>query len=63
MGERKRPPKDKVARETGGEGVPERKRKEGSPSAEQRAEPQRGDEPADPNLIERRRDARNPEGI
>jgi hypothetical protein len=63
MSDRKQPPKTKVARETRGEGVPERKRKEGTPSAEQRADPQRGNEVADARLIERRRDARNPDGI
>jgi hypothetical protein len=63
MSEPKRPKKQRVARETPGEGVPERKRKEGAPAADQRAEPQRGEEPADAHLIERRRDARNPQGI
>jgi hypothetical protein len=63
MSERKQPPKSKVARETQGEGVPERKRKDATPSAEQRANPQRGNEHSDARMIERKRDARNPEGI
>jgi hypothetical protein len=50
------------ARRTGGEGVPKTRRK-GSESAEDRAEPQRGDEPASGRLIDRSRTARNPEGI
>lgn len=52
-----------TARETAGEGAEPRKRKEGLASAEERAEPKRGNEPADGRLIDRRRDARNREGL
>lgn len=55
-------PKSPVARETKGEGVPKRKRNEGTVTAEERAEPERGNEQTDARLIERERDARNPEG-
>ena len=63
MPEPKDPRKRPAARETKGEGVPKRKRNEGSVSAEERAEPNRGDERVDGRLIERERDAHNPEGI
>ena len=63
MPEPKDPRKRPAARETKGEGVPKRKRNEGSVSAEERAEPKRGDESVDGRLIERERDAHNPEGI
>jgi hypothetical protein len=56
-------PKGPSARETAGEGAPPRTRKEGPASADERAEPQRGDERADGQLIQRKRDAHNPEGI
>jgi hypothetical protein len=62
MPEPKDPRKRPAARETKGEGVPKRKRNE-SPDAEERAEPKRGDERVDGRLIERERDAHNPEGI
>ena len=53
-----------TARETEGEGAVPRKRKEGSATADERAEPKRGDESADGHLIERQRDAHNPgEGL
>jgi hypothetical protein len=57
------PPKRPVARETKGEGAPRRKRNEGTVTAEERAEPERGNERTDGRLIERERDAHNPEGI
>ncbi len=57
------PTKRPVARETRGEGAPKRTRNEGTVSAEERAEPQSGDERSDGRLIERERDAHNPEGI
>jgi hypothetical protein len=57
------PPKSPVARETKGEGAPKRKRNEGTVAAEERAEPERGNERTDGRLIERERDAHNPEGI
>ena len=63
MPEPKDPRKRRAARETKGEGVPKRKRNEGSVSPEERAEPKRGDERVDGRLIERERDAHNPEGI
>lgn len=62
MRDRKTPRERRLARETRGEGVPQRQRKAGRASSEQRAHPQRGDEPGDPRLINRRRDARDPEG-
>jgi hypothetical protein len=52
-----------TARETEGEGAPPRERKGGSASAEEVAEPARGNEADDAHLIERQRDAHNPEGI
>jgi hypothetical protein len=58
-GKQKRP----TARETAGEGAAPRKRKEGPAGAEEHANPKRGDERDDARLIERRRDARNPEGL
>ena len=57
------PPKSPVARETKGEGAPKRKRNEGTVTAEERAEPERGNERTDGRLIEREQDAHNPEGI
>jgi hypothetical protein len=63
MSEPKDPPKNPVARETQGEGAPKRKRNEGPVTAEERAEPERGDERVDGHMIERQRDAHNPEGI
>lgn len=61
MSDRKQ--KSPTARETAGEGAEPRKRREGPASAEELAEPKRGDERADGRLIERRRDAHNPEGL
>ncbi|MEI9900490.1 MAG: hypothetical protein WDN31_10615 [Hyphomicrobium sp.] len=55
--------KTPTARETDGEGAAPRTRKGGSTSAEDRAEPKRGNESEDAHLIERRRDARTPEGL
>ena len=63
MPEPKDPPKRPAARETKGEGVPKRKRNESSVSAEERGEPDRSAERVDGRLIERERDAHNPEGI
>ena len=63
MAEPKDPPKSRVARETMGEGAPKRKRNEGTVSADERAEPERGNERVDGRIIERERDAHNPEGI
>jgi hypothetical protein len=63
MDEPKDPPKSPVARETKGEGAPKRKRNEGTVTAEERAEPERGNARADGHIIEREGDARNPEGI
>ena len=63
MAEPKEPPKSPIARETRGEGAPKRKRNEGTVTAEELAEPQRGNERADGHMIERKRDAHNPEGI
>jgi len=60
VADRKKPPKSPLARETQGEGAPKRKRNEGTVTAEELAEPQRG---ADSHMIERKRDAHNPEGI
>ena len=57
------PPKSPAARETKGEGAPKRKRNEGSVTAEERAEPERGNERRDGRIVERDRDAHNPEGI
>ena len=63
MDEPKDPPKSPVARETKGEGAAKRKRNEGSVTAEERAEPERGNERTDGRMIERERDAHNPKGI
>jgi hypothetical protein len=63
MDEPRDPPKSPVAREAKGEGAAKRKRNEGSVTAEERAEPERGNERADGRIIERERDAHNPEGI
>jgi hypothetical protein len=63
MDEPRDPPKAPVARETKGEGAPKRKRNEGTVSAEEKAEPERGNERTDGRIIQRERDARNPEGI
>ena len=63
MAEPKDPPKSPVARETKGEGAPKRKRNEATETAEERAEPERGNERVDGRIIERERDAHNPEGI
>jgi hypothetical protein len=57
------PPKSPVARETKGEGAANRKRNEGTVTAEERAEPQRGNERTDGRMIERERDAHNPDGV
>jgi len=57
------PPKSPVARETKGEGAPKRRRNGGSMTAEERAEPERGNARTDGRIIERERDAHNPEGI
>jgi hypothetical protein len=57
------PPKSPRARETKGEGAPKRKRNESTVTAEERAEPERGNERVDGRIIERERDAHNPEGI
>lgn len=57
------PPKRPAARETRGEGAPKRRRNESTVSADERAEPERGNERSDGRLIERERDAHNPEGI
>ena len=46
-----------------GEGAPKRTRNEGPVSAEELAEPERGNERIDGHMIERKRDAHNPEGI
>jgi hypothetical protein len=59
---KKRTSSDTPARRTGGEGVPKTRRK-GPESSEDRAEPQRGNEPDSGRLIDRSRTARNPEGI
>lgn len=58
-------PKEKrpTARETSGEGAAPRTRKEGATNAEERADPKRVNEGVDGHLIERERDAHNPEGI
>jgi hypothetical protein len=56
-------PKSPRARETKGEGAPKRKRNESTVTAEERAEPERGNERVDGRLIEREQDAHNPEGI
>lgn len=63
IGEPKHRRKDPVARETQGEGAPKRNRREGLTNSEEAAEPERGNEPVDARLIERKRDAHNPEGI
>jgi hypothetical protein len=63
MADRKDPPKSPLARETRGEGAPKRKRNEATVTAEELAEPQRGNERVDGHMIERKRDAHNPEGI
>jgi hypothetical protein len=63
MDEPRDPPKSPVARETKGEGAQKRRRNEGSVTAEERAEPERGNERSDGRIIERERDAHNPEGI
>jgi hypothetical protein len=63
MSEPRDPPKSPLARETQGEGAPKRKRNEGARTAEELAEPERGNERGDAHLIERKRDAHNPEGI
>ena len=63
MAEPRDPPKSPVARKTKGEGAPKRKRNEGTETAEERAEPERGNERVDGRMIERERDAHNPEGI
>ena len=60
---RKEPPKSPLARETGGEGAPKRKRNEATVTAEELAEPERGNERADGHMIERKRDAHNPDGV
>ena len=59
----KDPPKSPVARETKGEGAAKRKRNESTVTAEERAEPQRGNERTDGRMIERERDAHNPDGV
>jgi hypothetical protein len=59
----KEPPKSPLARETRGEGASKRKRNEGPLTAEELAEPERGNERTDGHMIERQRDAHNPEGI
>ena len=46
-----------------GEGTPRRTRNEGPVSAEELAEPERGNERIDGHMIERKRDAHNPDGI
>jgi hypothetical protein len=63
MAEPKDPPKSPVARETKGEGALKRKRNEGTVTAEERAEPERGNERVDGRILERERDAHNPEGL
>lgn len=63
MGEPRQSKKQPTARETSGEGAARRRRTEGAESAEERADPSRGTEPNDPRLIERRRDAHNPDGL
>ena len=64
MGEPKKRDKKPLARETSGEGAAPRKRRETSPTSEERAEPQRGNESEDDaRLIDRKRDARNPRGL
>ena len=63
MTDRKQPAKSPTARETSGEGADKRKRNEGTVTAEERAEPERGNERVDARIIERKRDAHNPEGI
>jgi hypothetical protein len=56
--------KTPLARETQGEGVPlQQRRTEGNQRAEELAAPKRGNERADGRLIQRKRDARNPEGV
>lgn len=61
MSDRKQ--KTPTARETEGEGAAPRQRKEGPESAEERADPKRGNESVDGRLIDRRRDAHTPEGL
>jgi hypothetical protein len=62
MDGKKRIASDTPARRTGGEGVP-KTRRQGPETSEDRAEPQRGKEPASGRLIDRSRTARNPDGI
>ncbi|MFA5899313.1 MAG: hypothetical protein WC829_09390 [Hyphomicrobium sp.] len=56
-------PKKPTARETRGEGAPQRKRREGMMTAEDKADPKREDDRGDGRLIDRRPDARNREGL
>lgn len=62
MDGKKRTPSDTPGRRTGGERMPKTRRK-GPETSEDRAEPQRGKEPASGRLIDRSRTARNPERI
>lgn len=55
--------KTPTARETSGEGVTKEVRKDSGRTAEERANPSRDEESSDARLIDRRRDARNPQGI
>jgi hypothetical protein len=63
MSEPKVPRNISAGRETHGEGAPKRTRNEGPVSAEELAEPERGNERVDGHMIERKRDAHNPDGI
>lgn len=63
MDRHKQPQKEKGPRRTEGEGAPRRQRKGSVPKADEIADPQRGEGTEDGRLIERRRDARNPEGL
>ena len=63
MSEPKDRTKKRTARETQGEGAPQRRRNEGPETAEELAEPERGNERGDGHMIERKRDAHNPDGI
>jgi hypothetical protein len=63
MSDRKQPPKKPVARETAGEGAAKRQRNKGPVTAEEAAEPQRGNERSNGHMIERKRDAHNPDGL
>lgn len=61
MAERK--PKRPTARETVGEGVPRGDKRRRAAGSEDVAEPDRSQESEDARLIDRRRNARTPEGL